>query len=146
MQNINYNKKQLSNNPFQPPNAHLPQTVGTNYGDRTKYQKAQQVSPTAPQPRAPQDQFNKDKKVNASQFASNVDYKTQRRFASAYKPTLLDAMEHGSIPRAKKTGIPSDEKILNFLDRVINTQPPPLTRSIAARTAPTKAQFIKPTR
>ncbi len=119
MSNVNTSKKQLANNPFQPANSNMSQPVGLNYGDRMKYQKVQQPTPSAPQGRPAVDQFDARKKADASGFGANATYKAQRRQnVAGYKPALLDGIESGTMPRTRQTGVP-DDTILNFLDKVI---------------------------
>jgi hypothetical protein len=141
MSNINSNSKNVrTQNPLDTAPAQRPQ-VGLNYGDRAKFQKVSQPLPPA---RPPVDQFKPKKDVDATPFASNAAYRSQRRqFIEGYKPRILDHVENGTAPRVgNKDGIPSDEAILNFLDRVIS-QPSKTAAVTAAVPAAKKATFIK---
>lgn len=121
------NANSTKNNPFRPANDRLPnipQTVGGTYGERMKYQQVNQGAPAAARPAsAPIDQFKK-KNVDASEFAATGDtYKQTRRSTAGapYRPAILNSFENGAIPQVKKTGVPSDAAIINFLDKVIAT-------------------------
>ncbi len=118
-----------TNNPFRPSETllpNIPQTVGNTYGERMKYQKINQVSPTtssASLANTSIDQFKKKNCIDPTQFAANDTYKQVRRShaGAPYKPAILNSFENGQIPQGKKTAIPSDEAILSFLDKVIST-------------------------
>lgn len=119
--NINNGNK----NPFRSANDRLPnipKTVGNNYGDRMKYQKVNNPNRTSAPASRPVDQFDKGKNVDASNFAANAKYRNGRRTSSGapYKPALLHSFENGMVPKInKKAGQPSDDALVNFLDKVI---------------------------
>lgn len=124
MSNINGRNK---DNPFRTANNRLPdipKTVGNTYGDRMKYRNVNNAGNTAPASR-PVDQFDNRKNVDASNFAANASYKKSRRTAAgnAYKPSVLHNFENGAISNInrvnKNASTPSDEALVNFLDKVI---------------------------
>jgi len=123
-----------------------PQSVGSNYGDRMKFNKLQQpVSAPAQAPSRHVSEFSSDKKMDASQFGPNATYKAQRRqTVDGFKPAMLQHFEDGKIPQSR-SGIPSDEALLNFLDRVSSISLAPAVKSsMAARTMPSKSKFVRP--
>jgi hypothetical protein len=129
MSNINNFRKQTID-PFR---QDAPRTVGGTYGERVKYQRTQPDS--TPPPQTPRDHFKNNAKSvsDLDEFGANADYKPQRRQALAYRPQLLDAFESGSIPRVRNGAPrPSDNALVNFLDRVIDNQG---ARKAAARPA-----------
>jgi len=136
MSDINNSKKNVADNPFRP----AAQTVGLNYGDRAKFIRNDQPS-SQPQARQSLDQFEKSRDADKSAFAPNTAYRTQRRqTVEGYKPKMLDHVENGTAPRTGKTSAPSDDTILNFLDKVISL-PPAAKKAVA--TAAKKPVFIK---
>jgi hypothetical protein len=129
---INNSKKNVADNPFRPANSQL-QSPGLTYGARAQFQRVQQ--PTSPAPQV--DQFDKSKKADTSAFTANASFKAQRRqYAEGYQLRVAHNLEQGA-PR--KGGSPSDETILNFLDKVISHAP--VKKPAVAAAA--KKQFIK---
>ena len=130
----NINKKNVADNPFRPASQQV--SPGLTYGARQQFQKVGQPLTQARQLPRTQDQFEKSKKADTSDFAANATFKAQRRRnVDAYKPKILDNMENG-VPRNNEI---TDEVRLNFLEKVINYTP--AKKQVAAPAA--KKQFIK---
>lgn len=98
------------------------QTVGQTYGER-RANGAQ--TPTArPAQARPVDQFAGKAQTGGGlpAFDANATYRTAKRFAagSPYRPALLNRIQDGTAPvQTSEVQRPSDNAILNFLDRVI---------------------------
>lgn len=97
-------------------------TVGQTYGER----RANPVSPQTTRPAQPRpaDQFTKKSETrgNLPAFDANATYRSARRFAAGapYRPVLLDRVQEGSAPvKTAEVKKPSDNAILNFLDKII---------------------------
>jgi hypothetical protein len=123
-----------------------PQSVGSNYGERMKFNRLQEPrsAPAQAPSRSISDQFNRDKKVDASQFGPHATYKAMRRqTVDGCKPVMLQYFEDGKIPQTG-SGMPSDPALLNFLDQVRNNSAPIQSKgNVAAKTMPNKSKFIR---
>ncbi|MFH1829480.1 MAG: hypothetical protein ABH871_01720 [Pseudomonadota bacterium] len=123
--------------------------VGNTYGER----RNNDSFPTTQRPQAskPLDKFagiannaNTKNKTGLAGFAANATFQAARRFSSGapYKRPLHDHIEKGTAPARGHKQPPSDNAILNFLDRVIERTPanPRIARNMAAkqRTAPAR--------
>jgi predicted RNA-binding Zn ribbon-like protein len=103
----------------------IPKTVGNTYGDRMKHQRTNNPARNGAPVSRPVDQFDNRKNVDASNFAANASYKRNRRTTAgnAYKPSALHSFEKGMISNInrvnKNASTPSDEALVNFLDKVI---------------------------
>ncbi len=129
-------------------------SVGQTYGERRAHFQSQptQVATQRPQAPKPLDKFagistKKNKGGLAGLgFAANATFRAARRFSSGapYKRPLHDHIEKGTAPVAGHKNPPSDNAILNFLDRVIKTSPtnPRIARNKAVKqgTAPVNSK------
>lgn len=129
-------------------------SVGQTYGERRERFQSQptQVATQRPQAPKPLDKFagisNKKNKGGLAGlgFAANATFRAARRFSSGapYKRPLHDHIEKGTAPVAGHKNPPSDNAILNFLDRVIKTSAPNAriarNRAIKQGTAPVSSK------
>lgn len=134
-------KQQL--NPFQGPLSREAQSVGKTYGERRLKQAG--LAPKATLTQRPMDKFSHQAgRGGVADFDPKATYRAARRFSDGapYRPAAINRIQEGTAPQASRTGPPSTDAILHFLERIIAT--PQLHSAQAIRRASFQGNPVRP--
>jgi len=102
-------------------------TVGNSIGERRKMQQMGSMSPQRAQTKQAQDAFVGGQVGAPAQFDPNAQFRSsERRFVGAgntpHRLAPMEALVSGKVPVYQQKSAIADNKMVNFLDKVIGTK------------------------